>query len=200
MDIYQDYDAWKHENYDLIFTLVKNRSKTIRRFAPVICVVDYLSDQHRKRSLTEDEEVFFSTGFDYIYDQFHVIQSILELKFDKNMDEMEKYSQTINLLLYINEFQAEILNAPIKDKSNIKMLDELEDKVNSCLDKKENAPDEYFLILDEVTEKIFEANNIEVHTVDQIFYEIAVEYGIYADDEYDVYNTVINRQILKHRK
>ena len=200
MDIYQDYDSWKHENYDLIYTLVKKRSKTISRFAPVICVVDYLSDQQKKRKLTEDEEIFFSTGFDYIYDQFHVIGSILELKFNKDINEMEKYAQTINLLLYINEFQAEILNAPIKDKTNIKMLDDLEEKVDTCLDNKENAPDEYFLILNEVTKEIFEKNNIDVTTVDQIFYEIAIEYGIYADDEYDVYNTVISRQILKYRK
>ena len=200
MDIYQDYDAWKHENYDLIYTLVKKRSKTISRFAPVICVVDYLSNQQKERKLSEDEEIFFSTGFDYIYDQFHVIGSILELKFNNDINEMEKYSQTINLLLYINEFQAEILNAPIKDKTNIKMLDDLEEKVDTCLDSKENAPDEYFLILDEVTKEIFEKNNIDVATVDQIFYEIAIEYGIYTDDEYDVYNAVINRQILRHKK
>lgn len=201
MDIFQDYEAWKHENYDLIWSLVKKKSKTISRFAPVLAVVDYLSEQNHKRKLDADEELIFSTGFDFVYDQFHLIQTILELKFDKNIEEMEKYSQTINLLLYINEFQSELLSAPINDKSGIKLLDNLEDKVDVCLDKKENAPDEYFLILDEVTRKIFDANGIEVHLIDQIFYEIAVEYGIYSDeDEFDMYNAVIQKQILKHRK
>ena len=201
MDIFQDYEAWKHENYDLIWGLVKKKSKTISRFAPVLAVVDYLSEQKHKREINEDEELIFSTGFDFIYDQFHLIQTILELKFDKNIEEMEKYSQTINLLLFINEFQSEVLSAPIKDKSGIQMLDDLEDKVDVCLDKKENAPDEYFLILDEVTRKIFDANGIEVNLIDQIFYEIAVEYGIYSDEnEFDMYNAVIQKQILKHRK
>ena len=201
MDIFQDYEAWKHENYDLIWALVKKKSKTISRFAPVLAVVDYLSEQKHKRNLDEDEELIFSTGFDFVYDQFHLIQTILELKFDKNIEEMEKYAQTINLLLYINEFQSELLSAPINDKSGLKLLDDLEDKVDVCLDKKENAPDEYFLILDEVTRKIFDINGIEVHLIDQIFYEIAVEYGIYSDeDEFDMYNAFIQKQILKHRK
>ena len=71
-DIYEDYESFKHENYDLISTLVKHDSKIISRFSPVLMVVDYLSIQNKKRKLTEDEYVFFSTGFDYIYDNFHI--------------------------------------------------------------------------------------------------------------------------------
>ena len=110
---------------------------------------------------------------------------------------MEKYSKTINLLLYINEFQSEALEY---ENIDITPLDDLEDKVNKCLDKKENAPDEYFQILNEVNESIFEKNNIEVHTMDQIFYEIAIEYGIYKENDYDLYNEILNRQIEKTRK
>ena len=45
MDIYTDYANWKLENYDLISTLVKNKSKAISRFTSVIAVVDYLYDK-----------------------------------------------------------------------------------------------------------------------------------------------------------
>ena len=70
-DIFDDYAAFKAENDKLINTLVKNKSKTISRFTPVIAVVDYLYCTHCSgNNLSEDELLIFSTGFDYIYDQF----------------------------------------------------------------------------------------------------------------------------------
>ena len=198
MDIYTDYANWKFENFDFINNLVKNKSKSISRISSVIAVVDYLYEKYvENKKLAEDEEIFFSTGFDYIYDQFYLLKTLFELKFNNSFKEMEKYSKTINLLLYINEFQSEALEY---ENIDITPLDDLEDKVNKCLDKKENAPDEYFQILNEVNESIFEKNNIEVHTMDQIFYEIAIEYGIYKENDYDLYNEILNRQIEKTRK
>ena len=192
--IFTDYEAWKRENNELITTLVKKQSKTIQRFSPVLAVVDYLYEQNQKGTLSEDEELIFSTGFDYIYDQFQIIQSLLEDNFNNDYDEMEKYGQTINLLLYINDFEAEL---KVNDnlKKDIKKLTDLEDKVNSYLDKKENAPDEYFALLDDITYSIFTKNNIEIHTVDQIFYEIAIEYGIYTDEEYSIINPINLKQV-----
>lgn len=198
MDIYTDYANWKFENFDFINNLVKHKSKSISRISSVIAVVDYLYEKYvENKKLTEDEEIFFSTGFDYIYDQFYLLKTLFELKFNNSFKEMEKYSKTINLLLYINEFQSEALEY---ENIDITPLDDLEDKVNKCLDKKENAPDEYFQILNEINESIFEKNNIEVHTMDQIFYEIAIEYGIYKENDYDLYNEILNRQIEKTRK
>ncbi len=192
--IFTDYEAWKRENNELITTLVKKQSKTIQRFSPVLAVVDYLYEQNQKGTLSEDEELIFSTGFDYIYDQFQIIQSLLEDNFNNDYDEMEKYGQTINLLLYINDFEAEL---KVNDnlKKDIKKLTDLEDKVNSYLDKKENAPDEYFALLDDITYSIFTKNNIEIHTVDQIFYEIAIEYGIYTDEEYSTIDPINLKQL-----
>lgn len=199
MTIFDDYRAWKKENYNLISTLVKNKSNTISRFTAVIAVVDYLNDEINKRALNEDEELIFSTGFDYIFDQFHLINTLLEMRFNNDIKEMEKYAQTINLLLYVNEFQSELLSQEDDIKKNISLLDDLEDKINTCLDNKKNVPEEYFMLLDQITYEIFELNNIEINTVDQIFYEIAIEYQIFVDDEYDVYNHVINEQIRNNR-
>lgn len=199
MDIYTDYANWKFENYEFIDQLVKNKSKTISRFTSVIAVVDYLYDKFvEEKKLTEDEEVFFSTGFDYIYDQFHLIKTLWEFKFDKSFIELERLSKTINLLLYINEFQSEALEHENLNTSELKLLDDLEDKVNASLDNKENAPDAYFAILNDITGRLFE--NTEVHTIDQIFYEIALEYNIYQENDFDLYNSILNKQIEKTRK
>ena len=86
MDIFEDYLNWKYENHELIHDLVESRSNTISRFTHVISVVDYLYDKKQKVALSEDEILIFSTGFDYIFDQFEIIKSILDLKFNKNIE------------------------------------------------------------------------------------------------------------------
>ena len=196
MDIYFDYANWKFENHEFISKLVKNKSKTISRFSSVIAVVDYLYDEYVKnKSLTDDEEVIFSTGFDYIYDKFHLLKTILEFKFNNDLNELEKFSDTINMLFYINDFQSEALEY---ENLDIVELDDLEDKVNKCLDDKVNAPEEYLYLLNKATTEIFEDK--DVHTVDQIFYEIALEYGIYEENDFELYNEFINKEILKRKK
>ena len=90
-----------------------------------------------------------------------------------------------------------------KDKKvldNISLLDDLEETVMEYLNEHKNIDEEYFGLLDDICDKIFEQNNIEVTTIDQIFYEIAVEYGIYNDEEYDIYNAVINILVINTYK
>jgi len=200
MDIYTDYANWKLENYDLIESLVKNKSKAIARFTSVIAVVDYLYDKYvEEKKLNEDLELIFSSGFDYIYDQFLMIETLLEKNFNNDINELEKYSKTINLLLYINDFQNEALNYK-EGTFDLKPLDDLNNKVMAYLDKKENAPDEYFAILSDITSSMFDNLDTEFHTIDQIYYEIAVELGIYEEDEFNMFSSFINNKIESTRK
>ena len=199
MDIFEDYLNWKYENHELIHDLVKSRSNTISRFTHVISVVDYLYDKKQKVALSEDEILIFSTGYDYIFDQFEMIKSILDLKFNKNIEEMEKYSKTINLLLYITEFQGEIANDN-RIKNQINQLNSLYDRINQKLDNKINADEEDFILLNDITFNIFEKNGIDIHTVDSIFYDIAVEYDLVNDNDDDTYNEILNKLIKKNRK
>ncbi len=197
--IYEDYESFKHENYELISTLVKNNSKIISRFSPVLMVVDYLSIEQKKRKLTEDEKIFFSTGFDYIYDNFHLINTLFEFTFKKDMKEMEKLAKTINLLLYVNEFIDEAKSNELTD-DDIKPLLEFKGKLIETIDKHKNIEDEYFVYVNELVDNLFASHNVEIHTIDEIFYEIAVEYDIYDDDELNIYNDILNSQINKTRK
>ena len=130
---------------------------------------------------------------------FEMIKSILDLKFNKNIEEMEKYSKTINLLLYITEFQGEIANNN-KIKNQINQLNSLEDRINKKLDNKINADEEDFILLNDITFNIFEKNGIEIHTVDSIFYDIAVEYDLVNDNDDETYNEILNKLIKKNRK
>ncbi len=200
IDIFKDYEAFIKENNTLISSLIKNNSKAISRFVPVIKVVEYLYNQHHFKKLTDEEMTFFSTGFDYIFDQFHFINTILESKFKGNINEMEKFGTTINLLLYINEFQGEALNSNEPEvKKGIKLLDELSEKVNNCLDNNQNANEEYFQILNDILSNVFEANDIELHTIDEIFYEIALEYNLESEVIDNTFIDSFNKEINKHR-
>ena len=196
--IFDDYAAWKKENHDLIYSLVNNKSKIIQRFSSVIAVVDYLYDYHLDNNLSEDEELIFSSGYDYIYDQFQLIETLLENNFNNDVNKMEKYGQTINLLLYINDFKLEIANSNLKGKE-VNQLNDLNDKVYEYIEKNENAPDEYFQLLNDITSSLFEKNDVELHTIDQIFYEIAIEYDIYDENEYNIYNYFLNKEIEKRK-
>ncbi|MDE5715932.1 MAG: hypothetical protein K2I42_07385, partial [Anaeroplasmataceae bacterium] len=188
MDILDDYVNWKLENHEMLSNLVKNKSKTISRFTSVIVVVDYLYEQSLKRKLSEDENLFFNMGFDYIHDNFYTIKTLLEYKFKNNYQELESCAKTINLLLYVNEFQGELLGSNIDTKA----LDDFEEKINIYLDKNQNIPDTFFPMLDDIINPIFEKNNLDFHPIESIFYEIAVEYGIYKPNELDIYNAVFN--------
>ncbi len=194
MNIFNDYESWKKENQEFIYQLVKSKSKTISRFTSVIAVVDYLYEKHlHTPNLSEEEEIFFSTGFDYIYDNFYTIKTILDYKFNNDFVEMEKYAKTINLLLYVHEFQSELLNQELRS-DDLNRLDDFEEKVSAHLDRKENIPDAYFPMLDDIVTPIFQKLQIEFQPIESIFYEVALEFGIYKNNEQDIYNAIFHLQ------
>lgn len=195
MDIYTDYGNWKFENYDFINSLVKNQSKSIARFTHVIAVVDFLYEKRLsiKKALDDLEEVIFESGFNYIHDHFLTLQTLCEKTFDNNIFEMEKFSKTINLLLFVNDFQNELLTATDDIKTDMKILDDFETKILELLESKTNALDTMFPLLDDITIPMFDRHNINLYTTEQIFYDIAVEYGIYKDDDDDDAFEVFNK-------
>lgn len=192
MDIYNDYLSWRFENKDFINKLIDNKSKTIARFNHVIDVVDYLYNKYSKENkLDKDLELIFSTGFEYIYDKFLIIETLYEKNFNSNYAELEKCAKTINLLLYINDFQNEALNYDI----NISSLNKLEHTITNYIDKKENCPDEYFQVLNDILDDIFEKNNIEITTTEQIFYDIALELNLIEEKANDFNDIIVNKII-----
>ncbi len=194
MNIFSDYANWKFENHDFIYELVKRESKTISRITCVLAVVDYLYEKSLKsETLSEDEELFFSVGYDYIYDNFFTIKTILEFKFGNDYSQLEACAKTINLLLYVNEFQSELSNQSI-DSHDLIPLQDFKEKIHTYLDKKENVPDTFFPMLNDIVNPIFEKNGVELNPLESIYYEIAIEYGIYKNNDMDMYQAVFNYQ------
>lgn len=190
MDIYTDYGNWKFENHELINALISLKSKIISRFSHTILVVDYLYDKRvKKGSLDETLEVIFETGFNYIHDHFMTIQSILKSEYRGNIKEMDKNAKTINLLLYIQDFENELMNKPDYKDEDYKKLSDLEDKVNEYIERHEEIPDAYFGILDDITVQIFD----EYQGVNEIMYEVALDLDLIKDDTEDSVDAIFGK-------
>jgi hypothetical protein len=194
LSIYEDYYSFREENKDIFNELIKRNSVVIKRFSSVISVVDYLYYNSKVSKLSEDEEYIFSSGFDYIVDEIEYIKIMLhELNNDYN--EFERLAPTINLLLYINDVRQEIndiKNSSFKKKE--KDVIELEEKVQALLRERKIADENYYGAINELTYEIFDLNEIELNTVNSIFYEIALEYNIIDEDDD---NNIYNEEILK---
>lgn len=180
MTIYEDYENWKDENFDLINDLIKMKSKIISRFSHVIAVVDYLYNKHEQEgSLEEYLEVIFEHGFDYLHDHFVTISTILQKEYRGNLVGMNEYAKTINLLLYTNDFQNELENDDNAKQEDLDKLNDFEQRVLSYIENHEEAPDEMFGLLNDITYNLFDEN---YRSVNDILYDVALELDLVIDD------------------
>ena len=198
LSIYEDYYNFRMENKDLFNDLIRRNSIIIKRFSIVISVVDYLYYNSKVQKLTEDEDYIFSCGFDYIVDEIEYIKIMLH-ELNNNLDEVERLAPTINLLLYINDIRHEIND--IKDiniKKKEKDVIELEEKIQGLLRERKIADENYYGAINELTYEIFDLNEIELNTINSIFYEIALEYKLIDENEDEnIYNEEILKRIEK---
>lgn len=183
MDIYTDYGNWKFEQHELINTLITLKSKIITRFSHTILVVDYLYNKYvEEKKLDEDLEIIFESGFNYIHDHFMTISSILKSEYRGNIIEMDKNSKTINLLLYVQDFENELLNLKNYKQEDYDKLSNFEDTVNEYIERHEEIPDGYFGMLDDLTIQIFS----DYQGVNEIMYEVALDLELVKEqDELD---------------
>lgn len=184
MDTITDYANWKFENYDIIDGLVKLNSDIIRRFPHVILVCDYFYDKvtNSGYNLSSEEETIFESAFNYLFDHISTIRLLLEKSFNNNLEELNKVSKTINLLLYTNDFQAELESSDPNNLTAAKKLSDFEAKILGYIETHTNAPDEMFAILSDITTPLFDG---EYMGVNEIIYAVAEELGIAPDESDD---------------
>lgn len=197
MDIYTDYANWKVENFDLLNTLIESESLIVSRLTYVIKVIDYLYEikVNNERTLSIDEEYIFEVGFEYLHDHFITIKDLYDTVFNHNFHSLTHYEKEINFLLYVADFEAELLNAKDNIDDDMKTLVDLEEKVLNMIKKHQHIEDALFLYLDEITIKMFEKHHLKLNPVDSIFYEIAETYNLVTVDDKDVFNDFIEEKI-----
>ncbi len=196
MDIYEDYAHWKVEHIDLLNTLINNDSDIIKRIINVYNVLEHLYNDlvARDIDLSEDEEYIFESGFNYLHDHIMTIETLLDTTFNKNILAMEKCAKTVNLLLYVNDFEDELLNATDDFSKDMKELEDFEGKILRALEEHKNIDDSAFVMFDEITIPMFKRHNLEINPVESIFYEIAEAYNLVEEKE-DVFTDFIQEKI-----
>ncbi len=185
MDFYNDYLNFKEDKYELLEFFINNDSNTIIRFKHVIAVIDFIYERHCANiNITPDEENIFIMGFDYVFERVNTIELMLSKIFNDDKDEMEKYSKTINLILYVNDFKDEIEHEE-KNKRFVDEFSQFENRVLSLLENKEHATDVEFGLLNDMSMRIFDEIGEEYYGLNEIFYDIALEFGILDEDDYE---------------
>ena len=187
---YLDYASFKKTNEKIINYLVSKKSKIIARFSYVLMVVDYLFDKvtYDRQKLSLEEEECFEVGYQYIFDRFNTITLIAEHVFDNNYDAMEHYAKSINLLLYIIDFEDEIDSLDGDHKKEHKTFADLEDNVMKMIEAKQQVPDEYYALVDDISLQVFDGLGINYYGITDIFYDVAIELGLIEEDDEDYYD------------
>lgn len=178
--VVMDYAKFKDENDDLVKELFEKKSDITKRFIHVYQILEFLLNKENDGlSLSDDEDVIFKSGFSYLYELFTQIEIILDKYYDKDIAALEKNAKTLNLLLYVYDFQMELQNA---NKESSK-LNEFADLVLGYLQRHEEAPEELFGVLDDITFNLFDD---DYYGTSEIFLDIAEEMGLvsYDDDTY----------------
>ncbi len=185
MNLFEDYVNFKQDKEQLINSLVDNNSDILARFRHVFAVVDFYNEQNEVNiKLDESEENIFQTGFEYIFDRLNLIELISTKIFKNNYEEMEQYSKTISLILYVNDFKDEVYNIDESNTTAIAELSQYEESILKILETKQNATDVEIGLLNELSIKVFDELGEEYYGLNEIFYDIALELGI-IDEDYD---------------
>ena len=133
----------------------------------------------------------FEVGYQYLFDRFNTITLICEHIFENNFDKMEHLAKSINLLLYISDFIDEIDSLDGEHKKEHQQFADLEDTIMQYIEAKKQVPDEFFALVDDISLAVFDGLGIDYYGITDIFYDIAIELELIAeedDDYYDIFN------------
>ncbi len=174
--IYNDYVNWKLENEKIIYELLSNKSNVISRFKHIYDVVEsILASVDGNEKVSESEIQIFESGFNYLFDQFQLIQTILDNYYDGDFTKMEDDSEIVNMLLYVNEFQSELSSQDEYDKDDELKLGKFSDEITNMIVNNIKPNKELHDRFDKLAFSIFGEN---YYGINEIFLDIADEMGI----------------------
>lgn len=170
--IFNDYASFKLENGEIIKAL--ENSVITARFKHVYLIAEYIFNKKMdNEELNEDLEDIFDYAFDYLFTTYSNINMIYKDYFNSYKD-MEKVAKTINLYLYTQDFIIEFIDDKNYNEDDKNKLEEFSDNVLKFIENHEEVEDGMFVMLDEMTEKMFS----NYQSTLQIFYDIYLDLGL----------------------
>lgn len=177
--IYHEYAGWQLENHELLTKLKGDGHNIYYRIKHVSDVIDYLYVQLTEDvNYSEDEDQIFQAGYFYLAGQVLQIKDLVDKYFNGDFKLANDHADEINLLLNTKDFQIEVLNNEYEQTKDVSKLLKFDEKLMKYFTDKKQIPPHIFEELDVLLSKIFDNENINYLTINNIFLEIADELNI----------------------
>lgn len=177
--VYHEYAGWQLEYNDILKKIKSEGNDIYYRIKHVADVIDYLYVQLTEdKDYSEEEDQIFKTGYFYFATQVHEINEIVKKYYNNDYKLANKRAKEINLLLNTIEFQDEALNLEVERTEDINKLLSFDEKILSYLNKNKEVPENLYEELNLLVANIFDEDDLNYLTVNNIFLEIADELNI----------------------
>jgi hypothetical protein len=185
----KEYLAWYSENKAFYEQLKSHQSMIYTRIYPVYDVLLYLYQEYKdETNINEDIDKIIQVGLEYLHQQIFTCKIYYEKFFDKDMHAFLEYDQVINYLLFIEDLKYDLVEKGFEYDQEA--LDEIIEELESYIENKKEIPDNFNLYLDKRLSEIISIDD-QIHSIIDIFVEIASTLGIDLDEE----EVVIGKEI-----
>ena len=140
-----EYKEYCVSNEEFIFMLKENSSEIYDRLRDIFKVlgyIDMLVDQYQ--NIEEEYEVFYETGFPYLYKQLEEVKIYYNKYFNKNYEELKKYESIINYGLYLDDLKDTLIEEELINDHIEEAIKEVAEQIELILSEKLNFDDETF--------------------------------------------------------
>ena len=116
---------------------------------------------------------------------------IIKIERIDGMFNENSYTKLDEICGHISDFIDEIDSLDGEHKKEHQQFADLEDTVMQYIEAKNQVPDEFFALVDDISLAVFDGLGIDYYGLTDIFYDIAIELELITeedDDYYDIFN------------
>ena len=164
-----DFKGYLKDNHDFIMELHHHDSILISRLQDVLKVLWYICEYADEgNQITEEQEIFFETGFSYFHEQLEMIKIYLNKYFKSDLHYLLEYERAVNYSLYLGDLSEALSEKGYLTKKAENTINNILDELESIIREKKEFEEEIFNSYDLQIESIL-PKNVEIHTTDFIF-------------------------------
>lgn len=132
-----EYKEYCVANEELICLLKENESliyDRLRDIFKVLGYIDMLVDQYQ--NVEEEYEVFYESGFPFLFKQFEEVKLYYNKYFQKDYEEFKKYEAVINYALYLDDLKETLKEEELLNDDISKAINEVGEQLDLILSHK----------------------------------------------------------------
>lgn len=141
-----EYKEYCVANEQFILMLKENDSliyDRLRNVFKVLGYIDMLVDRYT--NVEEEYEVFYETGFPFLYKQLEEVKIYYQKYFNGDYKELQKYETIINYALYLDDLKETLKEEELINDDLTKAIAEVAEQLDLILENKLNFTDDDFV-------------------------------------------------------